>query len=185
MQKISDISSIIQEADCIVSHREVEAAIDRVAAEMTQRLSQTNPVLLCLMKGGLVFTGKLIERLQFPLEIDYIHATRYQNETVGTDQIEWLALPKTDLSNRTVILVDDILDVGFTLNAVLASSQLSKAKEIFTAVLVDKVHDRKANPNFKAHYTGLTVEDRYLFGYGMDYKGYLRNAQGIYAIKHL
>ena len=59
------------------------------------------------------------------------------------------------------------------------------AREVLTAVLVDKKHDRKARPDLKADFTGLQVEDRFLFGYGMDYKGYWRNAPGIYAVKGL
>lgn len=185
MQEITHIRQIMAEADCLVDEAAVEAAVDTVAEAITATLGESNPIVLCVMKGGLIFCSKLLERLQFPLELDYLHVTRYQNGVHGTDDIEWRARPSTDVSGRSVLLVDDILDVGSTLKSILDSPELAVAEGVYTAVLMEKAHDRKADPDFKADFTGLVVEDRYLFGYGMDYKGYLRNAPGIYAVKGL
>ena len=107
------------------------------------------------------------------------HATRYADGTQGGD-IQWIVTPASPLEGRTVILIDDILDEGRTLAAIIAGCKGAGAKEIFSAVLVNKLHDRKNN--MTADFCGLEVEDRYVFGYGMDYKGYLRNANGIYAV---
>ena len=167
-------------ADLLYSRQEVEAALDHMADALSAAFADKNPILLCVMLGGLVPTGKLLSRLDFPLEIDYIHATRYRGETRG-GQLHWLAKPGSSLRDRSVVLIDDILDEGLTLAAIHQACEKSGAKEVYSAVLVQKMHDR--NNNYSADFIGLQVEDRYVFGYGMDYKGYLRNVPGIYAVK--
>ena len=114
--------------------------------------------------------------------MDYLHATRYSGETTGGD-IEWIVTPTMPLLNRDVIIVDDILDVGTTLVAIIEACKSQGAASVATCVLVDKKHDRKAAPGLKADFTGVEAEDAYLFGCGMDYKSYWRNAPGIYAVE--
>jgi len=87
--------------------------------------------------------------------------------------------------DRDVLIVDDILDEGHTLSAIIEFCKHAGARSVHTAVLIDKDHDRKASPDLKANYVGLPCVDRYIFGYGMDYKGYWRNANGIFAVKGL
>ena len=113
-----------------------------------------------------------------PLTIDAIDASRYQNQTSG-GIIEWLVKPETPLKGRTILIVDDILDEGITLEAIYSYCRGQGAAAVYSAVLVDKILDHEKPVT--ADFIGLEVENRYLFGYGMDYKGYLRNAPGIYA----
>lgn len=82
-----------------------------------------------------------------------------------------------------MLIIDDILDEGHTLAAIVEYCRDAGAENVYTAVLLDKQHDRKAYPGMRADFTGLDVEDRYIFGYGLDYKGYWRNAAGIFALK--
>lgn len=173
--------AVLREADCLYTAEQVEQALDRMAAAITARLAASSPILTCVMNGGLVPTGKLATRLDFPLHMDYLHATRYRNTTSGGD-LTWLARPHTDLRGRVVLVVDDILDEGVTLAAIMAYCREQGASEVYSAVLVEKRHERKHGLQ-DADFVGLTVEDRYVFGYGMDYKGYLRNAAGIYAVQ--
>lgn len=179
-----ELQQVFDEADCLCDQPTVHNAIDRMAAAITYALGDTNPVLFCVMNGGLIFMGHLLPKLCFPLQAEYLHATRYRQETTG-GILEWRIRPDVDLHGRTVLIVDDILDEGATLNAIADYCRAQGAKTVQTAVLVDKQHDRKARPGLKADYTGLEVEDRFLFGFGMDYKGYWRNAPGIYAVKGL
>ena len=183
-QLVADMNQVFAEADCLVDEHQVYAAIDQMAEAMTQQLKDSNPVLFCVMNGGLILTGQLLPRLRFPLQAEYLHATRYRQETTG-GILEWRVKPEVDLKDRTVVIIDDILDEGTTLDAIASFCRQQGAADVQTAVLVDKQHDRKARPDLKADYTGLEVEDRFLFGFGMDYKGYWRNAPGIYAVKGL
>ena len=175
-----EAQAVLARADCLYNAQQVEAALDKLAHEITERLGASDPLVMCVLRGGLITAGILIPKLKFPLQIDYVHATRYADGTQGGD-IQWIVTPTSPLEGRTVILVDDILDEGRTLAAIIAGCKGAGAKEIYSAVLVNKLHDRKNN--MTADFCGLEVEDRYVFGYGMDYKGYLRNANGIYAVK--
>lgn len=169
-----------EEADRLYDEREVEEAISRMARSITRRLESRNPVLLCVMNGGIVLTGRLMPRLAFPLQLDYIHATRYRGDTSGGD-LHWRVEPQLSMRGRAVLVVDDILDEGITLHRIVEWCRRHEAEEVLTAVLVEKHHDRKYGMA-RADFAALEVEDRYVFGFGMDYKNYLRNAAGIYAV---
>ncbi|MGZ4981010.1 MAG: hypoxanthine-guanine phosphoribosyltransferase [Methylobacter sp.] len=177
---LEEIRHVQATADLLYSEQEIEAAIDKMAQEINIALADRNPLLLCVMNGGIVTFGKLLTRLNIPLTIDAINASRYQNLTSG-GSIEWLVKPVTSLKGRTVLLVDDILDEGITLQAICQYCREQGAAAVYSAVLVDKILDHQKPVT--ADFIGLKVENRYVFGYGMDYKGYLRNAPGVYACK--
>jgi hypoxanthine phosphoribosyltransferase len=175
-----EAQAVFEQADILYNEVEVEAALDRMAAEITTRLEGKNPLLLCTMIGGIVTAGKLLTRLHFPLMIDYIHASRYRGETRGA-KLHWLARPSESVVGREVLIIDDIFDEGLTLKALIEDCQQAGAAAVHTAVLVEKQCARHCG--IDVDFLGLHVEDRYVFGYGMDYKGYLRNVSGIYAVK--
>lgn len=173
---------VLAESDLLIGESDVDAAIARIAGEMTMELKEANPVLICCMNGGLVFAGQLLTKLVFPLQVDYVHATRYGHKTNGT-ALDWKVRPQIDLHGRTVVLLDDILDEGVTLAAIAEDCRHHGAATVKMAVLVEKLHLRKVTPGMRADFTGIEVGDRFLFGYGLDYKGYWRNAPGIFALK--
>jgi len=179
---IEEAGRILADSDQLVTESDVVAAIARIADEMTAELNGSNPVLVCCMNGGLVFAGQLLTKLVFPLQIDYVHATRYGHAINGV-ALDWKVRPQIDLHGRTVVLLDDILDEGVTLAAIADYCRQQGAAKIMMAVLVEKLHLRKVTPGMRADFTGIEVGDRFLFGYGLDYKGYWRNAPGIYALK--
>jgi hypoxanthine phosphoribosyltransferase len=171
--------AVLDSADLIHSAEMVEKALDRLAQEITQILGNSDPVVLCVMNGALVPSGHLLTRLAFPLRQDYIHATRYRGNTTGST-LEWIREPQISLQDQTVLVLDDILDEGITLAEIVKSCGDMGAKKVYSAVLVEKHHDR--GNGFQADFVGLKVDDRYVFGLGMDYKGYLRNSLAIYAV---
>jgi hypoxanthine phosphoribosyltransferase len=177
---LEEIKHVQATADLLHSEQEVEAAIDNMAQQINIALADRNPLLLCVMNGGVVTFGKLLTRLTIPLTIDAINASRYQNQTSG-GSIDWLVKPETPLEGRTVLIVDDILDEGITLQALCQYCREQGVTAVYSAVLVDKILDHEKPVT--ADFIGLKVENRYVFGYGMDYKGYLRNAPGIFACK--
>ena len=181
---LAHIRQVMQEADCLYHEAEVEAAIERMAVVINSELAERNPVVFCVMNGGLIFSGKLLPKLNFPLELSYLHATRYRSETSG-GELFWKAKPEISFMDRDVLIIDDILDEGHTLGAIIDFCRHAGASRVYTAVLIDKDHQRKARPDLQADFIGLQCVDRFIFGYGMDYKGYWRNAPGIYAVKGL
>ena len=181
---LEEIKRAREQADCLAADATVEAALDRMAAEITARLADANPLVYAVMNGALIFAGRILPRLPFPLEVAYLHATRYGHAIQGT-LLDWRVRPTQDLRGRTVLVLDDILDEGHTLKAIIEHLKDEGAAEVLSAVLVHKLHDRKATPGMRADFSGLDIADRFLFGCGMDYKGYWRNAPGIYAVKGL
>lgn len=176
-----DIRDVFRRATCLFSATEVDKALDQMAEVIHAELHDTNPVVLCTMIGGVVPTGMLLTRLDFPLQVDYVHATRYHEQSYG-QELEWLVEPRVCLKDRVVLVVDDILDGGITLKGIVDRCLQLGAKTIKTAVLVDKQVTREENSVQHADYSGVQVDDRFVFGFGMDYKRYLRNAPGIYAV---
>lgn len=181
MTEPSIINEVYSRSSCIYTQADVDRALDNMADDITEKLADKNPVIVCVMIGGLIPVGNLLLRLKFPLEIDYVHATRYRGALSG-GEIHWKAKPKVDLRGRTVLIVDDILDGGVTLQAIIDEFLAIGAEEVYSAVLVDKYQKRVEGGLKHADFVGLQVEDHYVFGFGMDYKEYLRNIPGIYKV---
>ncbi len=171
--------AVYRQADRLYDLDQIEQALDRMSGDIRPQLEGRNPLVLCVMNGGLVPFGRLVSRLDFPMQLDYIHATRYRGNTQG-GELRWVKRQNEPMQGRCVLIVDDILDEGYTLEALIAECRQQGAREVYTAVLAVKLHDRGCG--LAADFVGLQVEDRYVFGYGMDYKGYLRNAPGIFAV---
>jgi hypoxanthine phosphoribosyltransferase len=177
---IKEISAVLADADLLVNEQQIAVAITQIAGQINIMLADSNPLVLCVMNGGLVFTGQLLPQLTIPLNLDSINASRYHNQIRG-GVINWVNTPLTSVKGRTVLIVDDILDEGITLAAIYEYCLAHGATSVYSAVLVNKLLGH-SKPIY-ADFIGLNLENRYLFGYGMDYKGYLRNAPGIYACK--
>ncbi|MGI9211371.1 MAG: hypoxanthine-guanine phosphoribosyltransferase [Methylococcaceae bacterium] len=178
MNKLEEIKRVANEAECLHSRTDLAVALDRIAQEITERLQDTNPILLCVLNGGIIPTGELATRLHFPLEMDSIKASRYQGATQGST-VEWSLKPTLSLQDRTVLIVDDVLDEGITLAEIRRYCEEQGARDVYAAVIVEKKLN-KSKPA-QAEFIAVQADDRYLFGYGMDYKSYLRNWPGIYA----
>ena len=175
-----DAQAVLNDAELLYSAEDVEQAITSMAKAITEKLSGSVPLVLPVMNGGLVLGGKLIPQLNFPLQMDYIHATRYRGETSGSE-LSWLKKPESSLQDKIVLLIDDILDQGITLAAIVDYCYEAGAKKVYTAVLAEKIIEQD-KPIKHADFTGLKLPDRYVFGSGMDYHEYHRNLTGIYAV---
>ena len=175
----ADILAARDGAECLFEAPDVERAIDRLAVRLAIRLEGHHPVVMCVMNGGLILTAELLLRLHFPLELAYVHATRYRDSTRGA-ALAWQAAPSVAVAARTVLLVDDVLDEGHTLAAVVERLRESGAATVVTAVLVDK--DIQRPRPVRVDEAALKCPNRFLFGHGMDYRGHWRNLAGIYAL---
>lgn len=176
-----EAENVLANAELFYSQQQVEKALDGMALQISEKLGDKNPLILCPMIGGLVITGLLLPRLGFPLQVDYIHATRYRGETSGKE-LHWIKKPGENVKNRTVLVLDDILDEGITLKTIVDECLAVGAASIHTGVLVDK-EISKPKAIKQADFTGLKVPDSYIFGYGMDYKGFHRNCNAIYGVR--
>lgn len=175
-----EAQQLLDHADCIATPAQVQQALDRLADEIADALGDTQPLVLPVMGGAIVFAGQLLPRLRFPLEFDYLHVTRYRGNTTG-GEMEWRVLPGQNVAGRQVLVLDDILDEGETLAAVRGKLESLGAARVWSAVLTDK--DNGLDKPIRADFVGLTVPNRYVFGCGMDAYGWWRNLPAVYALK--
>ena len=171
---------LLERATCVHDAAAVERAIDRIAVRMALDLDDACPVIVCVMNGGLPFTAALLKRLSFPLELDFVHAWRYLGAAPEEDgALHCRVALERDVAGRTVLLVDDVLDEGVTLERLQAQIEADGAGRVLTAVLVDKALPGRTA---KADYACLAAPNRFLVGCGMDYNGWWRNLSGIFAL---
>lgn len=181
MNTPKDIEAILKQSKCLYTLEEVDQAIDQLAQAITVQLAEDNPLLLCVMIGGMFITSALSLRLDFPLNIDFLHVSRYRGQMRPGD-LHWHVEPHFSLKDRTILIVDDILEGGVTLASIIDYCHTHKARAVHTAVMLDKDHPRQSGGLEQADFTGLSAEDSFIFGYGLDYDEYLRNVPGIYAV---
>jgi len=176
-----DIQSIQADADLIFSTHQISVAIDSMALQLDEKINDEQALIICVMNCGLMLMSDLMRKLESDLRMDYLQVARYRDQTVG-GSLHWHKEPQSSLQDQVVVLVDDIYDEGYTLEEVVSYCQRQGAKKVITAVLLLKQKENRS-VTMQPDIYGLEVEDRYVFGYGMDYKGALRNLPAIYAIK--
>ncbi len=174
-----DPQQLLAHAELIYDANTVSLAIDRLAETLNRDFSEQQPIVIAVMTGAGYLLGQLLPKLAFALEVDYVHATRYHGKTVGKTLI-WRVKPKR-ITNRNILILDDILDEGVTLRSIVDECLRLGAASVKTAVLADKQLS-VAKPVL-ADYCALNVPDRYVFGCGMDVFGWWRNLSCIYALK--
>ena len=178
---IDKLKQIKQEAKLLHSKQTIDKALASLRDQLVADYMDKNPIFLVVMNGGLVFAGQLLPQIDIPAQIDYCHATRYRGATSG-GEIEWKVKPNLSLKDRNVIIVDDILDEGYTLQAIVKDCEKQGAASIKTLVLIEKLHDRKAVAGMRSDYCELETPDKYIFGFGMDVNHYWRNLDAIYIL---
>ncbi len=167
-------------ARVLLSAAEVAAVYDRMAGQIAAVLAEQNPVVLAVMNGGAFTSIELCRRFDFPYEFAYVHATRYGNSLTG-GALDWHVEPRAELAGRTVLLVDDILDLGWTLAALERALHERGVASLHSAVFAVKNLQQPIERPAVA-FTGTTVEDVYVFGCGMDYRGYWRGVPELLAV---
>jgi hypoxanthine phosphoribosyltransferase len=171
---------ILQDAELIRSADEVQAAVHRVAHAINTSLADRHPLVLSVMGGAVVFTGQLLPMLDFPLDFDYLHVSRYGNEKQG-GELHWKVAPRENVRGKVVLVVDDILDEGETLHAIKQRVMELGASKFYSAVFADKQNGKKKP--IHADFVGMELPNRFVFGFGMDIHGAWRNLPAIYAVK--
>lgn len=175
-----ELEYILKNSECLINSHEINEAYNFLAEQLNLHYAGLNPIILVVMNGGLIPAGQLLTRLSFFHRMAYIHATRYQNNQ--GHELTWKVKANIPLQNEHILLIDDIFDEGMTIKMVVEELKQHQPLSLHTAVLLNKKHNRKV-ADFLPDFIGCEVEDRYIYGCGMDYHGYLRHLNGIYALK--
>jgi len=164
-------------AECLFDRAAIDSLMDAQASQLNIRYAQIRPLVLCVMTGALVYAGQLLPRLNFALDLDYVHASRYGDARTG-GVLDWIVRPRYDVRGREILLLDDILDEGVTLNEIRMWLLAAGAARVEIAVLT---HKEKPVPQpCIPDYPALMTPDRYVYGFGLDVAGLWRNANGIF-----
>lgn len=168
------------DAELLFAEEAVEQGIEQLAAKVAEEYQDRNPLVLCVMNGGLYLTGQLLRHWNFPMTLDYVHATRYRLKTLGRDVL-WKAYPQNSLRNRSVLIIDDIYDQGYTLEEVKSYCMNQGAASCQSVFLIRKNRECKradVDPDF----VGLECGDCYVYGAGMDLNSHFRYLSSIYSL---
>ncbi|MBI3479600.1 MAG: hypoxanthine-guanine phosphoribosyltransferase [Nitrosomonadales bacterium] len=177
---IQHARDILQQAELLYPAERVQQALHEVARQINAKFADQHPLVLSVMGGAVVFSGQLLPLLDFPLDFDYVHVSRYGDARHG-GAMHWKVEPRENVRGRVVLLLDDILDEGHTLLALRERVLQLGAAKCYSAVFADKQHGR--NKPIHADFVGMELPDRFVFGYGMDIEGAWRNLPAIYATK--
>lgn len=156
--------------EILLSEAEVDAIITRIAAELDRDYAGENKrlVLVCILKGSVVFMGELMKKITVPVEIDFMRVSSYGGGTETTGSINiMLDLMRKDLDQCDIVIVEDIIDSGRTLAHLSRYLELKGAKSVRTCTLLDKPSRREVE--FEADYVGCEIPDEFVVGYGLDY----------------
>ena len=178
---IQDPRELLENSTVIADRDEVRAAVDRIAKEINAHYGDRSIILLVVMTGAIMPAAWIASRLKMPLQMDFIHATRYSGTTQG-GEIEFRVPPRLNLQNQDVLIVDDIYDIGLTLQMIEHYCQAREARSVNSAVLIRKIHARETTGELPA-FIGMEVEDKYVFGCGMDAYEHWRHLHEIRALE--
>ncbi len=159
-------------AEVLISEEELDKTVSRLADEISRDYADKNLLLLCILKGSIVFCGDLMKKLTIPCEIDCMKVSSYGKGTVSGGRINIiLDLHRSDLSERDILVVEDIIDSGRTLSYLTEYLSLNGARSVKSVTLLDKPSRREVE--FVPDYRGLEIPDEFVVGYGLDYaEGY-------------
>lgn len=176
-----DPQTILDNSRVIAKREEVEEAVARLAGHINAHYGDQSVILLVVMTGGIMPAAWISSQLNMPMQMDFIHATRYSGQTAG-GEIEFRVPPRLNLENQDVLIIDDIYDIGLTLQMIERYCNARGARSVNSAVLVRKIHDRETTGELPA-FIGMEVEDKYVFGCGMDVYEHWRHLHEIRALE--
>ena len=157
--------------------QEIEAAVRRLAAEISKDYRGKNPLLIGILKGSFMFLADLVRLLDFPLEVEFIQLSSYGRGKESSGKIEVVQDLITPIKDRHVLVVEDIVDTGLTTSFILGYLRKKKPASLKLCALTDKPSRRQAPVIID--YLGFTVPDKFLVGYGLDLDQKFRNLPDI------
>ncbi len=171
---MNEILKVKEELKVLVSEEQIQNRILELAEEINRDFEGEELILVCLLKGAVMFYTDLAKRLTMDVKLAFLDVSSYGHGEVSTGVVNI----KKDLENsvvgKNVLLVDDIIDSGYSMDTVINHMKAKKPAVLKTCVLLDKPERREVK-HLKMDYVGFEIENKFLIGYGLDYKGSLRN----------
>jgi hypoxanthine phosphoribosyltransferase len=157
----------------LITKEQLETRLDELACEITRQYEGLRPVLVCVLKGAVLFVADLVRRLPFDLEIEFMAVSSYGNSTESSGVVRILKDLETDIEGRHVLIVEDVIDSGLTLEYLIRSLKARNPATLEVVTLLSKPSRRTAE--LECRYTGFEIPDEFVVGYGLDQGGKHRN----------
>ncbi len=157
----------LSEPRVLIARGEIEAAIQRLGGEIRRDLHGTNPLFICILKGSFVFAADLIRAVGFPLEMEFVCVSSYGCGMETAGRVRMRLGIKQPLAGRHVVVLEDIVDTGITVSYLMRYLRRKKPADLKLCVLLDKPSRRRVA--VPVDYTGFTVPDKFIVGYGIDW----------------
>jgi len=165
----------------LLTREAIASKVEELGKTITAEYEGLNPLLVCILKGAAVFFSDLIRHILLPVEVDFLAVSSYGASTLASGAVKVLKDLDKSIENRHILLVEDIIDTGLTLNYIKNMLVSRRALSVKTCVLLDKPNHRKID--FKPEYRGFVVENYFVVGYGLDYNERYRNLPDICILK--
>ncbi|MFI3296803.1 MAG: hypoxanthine phosphoribosyltransferase [bacterium] len=162
-----------------IDESKILESIEVIAAQMCEELRDKNPLFLVILNGAFMFAADLLKRVEIPAEVSFIKVASYEG-TGSTGTIKELLGLTDDVKGRTVVIIEDIVDSGFTMSNIIKQLTEKGADDIRVATLFFKPEALKHE--VKLNYVAMTIPNDFIVGYGLDYDGYGRNLRDIYTL---
>lgn len=164
----------------LISKKEIKKRVASLAKEINVFFNKEEIIIIGVLKGSLFFMADLLKRLEIPFVYDFIQAKSYIG-TESTENLKILKEPNVDLKDKIVLLIEDIVDTGITLEGIIRYLKKKEAKEIYICTLLDKAGRRKVD--IKAHFIGFKIDNHFVVGYGLDIDEKFRSLEEIYILE--
>lgn len=163
-----------------IDFQQILESVNRVAKEITDDLSDKNPIFISVLNGAFMFTGELMKLVNIPSEITFVRLASYHSGMTTSNQVKEIMGLNEDIEDRTVVIIEDIVDSGNTITSLIEQLKAHNPKEIKVATLLFKPDALKREVNID--YVALEIPNDFIVGYGLDYDGYGRNLKDIYKV---
>ena len=174
---INDIARIL------LTEEEIQNRVRELAQEISRDYADKNPTMICILKGAVMFYADLLRNIDVPVSMDFMAVSSYGNKSKSSGEVEIRKDLSTSIENKHVIIVEDIVDSGFTLSYLTRMLASRGAASIKLATLLDKPSRRAPGITLKSDYSGFEVADEFVVGYGLDYAEKYRNLPFIGILK--
>ncbi len=168
-----------REFEVFLKEEDIQKEIKRVAAEINRDYAGKEPLFLCVLNGSFMFAADLLKDVNIPCNVSFVKVSSYQG-TDTTGKVKELMGLQEDVEGRHIIIVEDIVDTGYTMRDVLDSLAEKKAASVQVCALLCKPDKLKVDINLK--YLAMNIPNGFIVGYGLDYDGFGRNSRDIYKI---
>lgn len=162
----------------LYSRAEIDARIKELGAIISEDYKGKDLVVISLLRGSFIFTSDLVRELSIPVEVDFMTTASYGHQEISTGNVEIIQDIRTDIEGRDVLIVDDIMDSGFTIEKVKKRLEDKNPNAVEVCVMLDKPSRRKVN--LEPQFVGFSIPDVFIVGYGLNYGNHYRNIPYIF-----